>query len=80
MFYTYVLKSLRFRKFYTGHTDDLDERLLRHNSGRNEYTKRFRPWFIAYSEEFDTLDAAIKREKYFKSAAGRRWLKKNVNK
>ena len=30
---------------------------------------------VIYTEEFGTLEEARKREKYFKSAAGRRFLK-----
>ena len=76
MFYTYVLKSLIIRKFYTGYTDNLQDRLDHHNAGKSVYTKRYMPWEIAFSEAFQTKAEAIKREKYFKSAAGRRWLKK----
>jgi putative endonuclease len=36
------------------------------------------PWKILYVEEHETQKEAIKREKYFKSAAGRRWISKNV--
>jgi len=35
---------------------------------------------MVYYEKFDSEMEAVKREKYFKSAAGRRWLKKYVNK
>jgi len=36
------------------------------------------PFQIAYFEEFSTKEQAIKREKYFKSAAGRRFLKSKL--
>ncbi len=80
MFYTYILKSLKQRKFYTGHTDNLQRRLNEHNDGKNIYSKRYAPWKMVYNEKFDTESKAVKREKYFKSAAGRRWLKKYVDK
>ena len=76
MFYTYILKSKIQVKYYTGYTDNLERRLNEHNQGRNIYSSRYIPWKIAYKEEFTTETEAIKREKYFKSAAGRRWLKK----
>lgn len=78
MFYTYVLRSIKEHKFYTGQTDDLERRLQEHNSSKGQYSKRFQPWKIVYSEQFDTKEEAIKRERYFKSAAGRCWLKKNI--
>lgn len=80
MFYTYVLKSVKFNKFYTGYTENLEKRLLEHNNKLNYYSKRYAPWRVVYFEKFYTQEEAIKREKYFKSAAGRNWLKKNVEK
>jgi putative endonuclease len=37
--------------------------------------KGFIPFEIIYYEVFETRQQAIKREKYFKTAAGRRFLK-----
>jgi len=78
MFYTYVLKSINFNKFYTGYTENLEKRLFEHNSMLNTYSRRYAPWKVKYFEKFDNQETAIQREKYFKSAAGRKWLKKNV--
>jgi putative endonuclease len=78
-YYTYVLFSEKFNRFYKGHCQDLDLRLLQHNRGETVSTKPFIPWKIVYYETFDTREDAIKREKYFKTAAGRRFLKKVVS-
>ena len=80
MFYTYILKSLKQRKFYTGQTDNLEKRLLEHNSGKSLYSRRYMPWECVYFEQFESKEEAVKKERYFKSAAGRRWLKKYINK
>lgn len=53
-------------------------RLVEHNSGKTIFSKRFKPWSILYKENFDNLEEAVKKEKYFKSAAGRRWMRKNL--
>ena len=45
-------------------------------------TKSIRPYLpfrLAYFEEFQTREEAVKREKYFKSAAGRRFLKTKLS-
>lgn len=68
----------KFNRFYKGSCKDLNKRLEQHNSGDTTSTRPFIPWSIIYSEEFETRKEALKREKYFKSAAGRRFLKKNV--
>jgi len=36
------------------------------------------PFRLIYSESFATREEAIKREKYFKSAAGRRFLNEKL--
>jgi len=74
--FVYILKSPKFHKFYVGSTDNLERRLSEHNSGLSFYTKRFMPWHVIYKEEFVNLSDARKREKYLKSAAGRRFIKK----
>jgi len=75
MFYAYVLKSVNHNYFYKGHWFDLRKRLQQHNAGMTASTKPFSPFEIVYYEEFDTENEAIAREKYFKTAAGRRFLK-----
>ena len=40
------------------------------------YTRRYVPWQVAYTEEYATRSEARKREVYFKSASGRRMMKK----
>ena len=76
MFYAYVLKSVNHNYYYKGHCQDLDKRLEQHNSGMTFSTRPYRPFKIVYFESFDFETDAIRREKYFKSAAGRRFLKK----
>ena len=76
MFYAYVLKSINHDFYYKGHCENLNERLLQHNSGMTDSIRPYIPFRIVYSEQCNTREDAIKREKYFKSAAGRRFSKK----
>ena len=74
MYYAYVLKSISHDYFYKGHCKETDKRLLQHNSGMTTSIKPNIPFEVAYFEKFATESQAIQREKYFKSAAGRRFL------
>jgi len=76
MYKVYVLKSKKYKKSYVGMTNDLERRLIEHNSGQSTFTKRFMPWEVLYHEEFTEQQEAIKREKFLKSSSGRRFLKK----
>ncbi|WP_339811623.1 GIY-YIG nuclease family protein [uncultured Imperialibacter sp.] len=78
MYYAYVLRSLDKKNFYKGHCEDLDRRLKEHNQGRTTSTARYAPWEVVYFETFETRDEAIKREKFFKTASGRRYLKSQI--
>jgi putative endonuclease len=73
----YILKSEKYPITYVGSTQDIHRRIIEHNSGKQRFTSRYVPWVIVYTEEFAELSSARKREKYFKSAAGRRFIKKN---
>ena len=75
MFYVYVIQNEK-QKLYKGYTEDLQRRMAEHNSGRTKSTKGSGQWKLVYCEEYDTIEEAIKREKYFKTAAGRRFIKK----
>lgn len=76
MFVTYILKSKGFPKTYVGVTNDINRRIGEHNAGKHSYTKRHIPWEVFYFEEFNNFTDARKREKYFKTASGRRFMKK----
>ena len=76
IFYTYILKSKSHGTYYYGSTDDIETRLIEHNSGRQRYTKGRRPWVVHYIEEFETRSEARQREAFFKSIDGYRYLKK----
>ncbi|MFI5162530.1 MAG: GIY-YIG nuclease family protein [Sphingobacteriales bacterium] len=75
MFTVYVLYSQKFDQIYIGATSDLPNRFLSHNElATKGYTIRFRPWVIAYTEEYLTKSEAFKRETQLKSAKGRAFV------
>ena len=71
MFFVYVLESEKTGRSYIGSCFDLMDRLERHNSGRSKSTKHALPWNLVYYERFDTRAEAMRRERYFKTGAGR---------
>ncbi len=56
-------------------TNNLDRRIKEHNAGHTKSTKN-NAWEIVYKEDLPDRPSARKREKYLKSAAGRRYLQK----
>ncbi|MEO6305650.1 MAG: GIY-YIG nuclease family protein [Bacteroidia bacterium] len=80
MFFAYVIQSESDETFfYKGHCEDLEKRLKQHNSGQTVSIKNKVPFKLVYFEAFELRIQAIKREKYFKSAAGRKYLKSKIS-
>ncbi|WP_299435352.1 GIY-YIG nuclease family protein [uncultured Aquimarina sp.] len=77
--YVYVLKSLKDNRFYVGMSEDIDRRLLEHNSRKTKSTKGYQPWIIIHKETYPDRITARKREKYLKSGYGKQWLKNKYN-
>ncbi|MFN2424279.1 MAG: GIY-YIG nuclease family protein [Cryomorphaceae bacterium] len=76
-FYVYVLESSITGQYYKGQAVDVDARLQEHNSGKTKSTRsQAGSWKVVYTEEHSTREEALDRERYLKSAAGRRFLKK----
>jgi len=50
--------------FYTGATNNLEKRIIAHNTGEAgaKYTRSRRPVTLVYSEEFEDIHKALKRE------------------
>lgn len=78
MFYTYVLRSEKDKKYYIGCTDNLIKRIKEHNNGLVQATKFRRPLKLVYYEACISKINAYKREKYFKTGFGRRFLKSRI--
>ena len=76
--YVYVLRSLKDRMFYVGFTKDLSRRLEAHNKGLVPSTKRRAPLELVYWEGCLNQFDATQREKYLKTAWGKRYLKNRM--
>ena len=77
-YYVYVLQSLKDNDFYTGYTTDLEKRALSHNEGKVFSTKNRVPLRLIYWEVCLNQQDATKREKYLKTAWGKRYIKNRL--
>ena len=73
-YYVYILKSLKDKKHYAGYTQSLDLRFEQHQNGKVKSTKHRRPLMLIYFEGCLNKKDALKREKYFKTHAGKKYL------
>jgi len=75
MFYVYILKCKDGP--YTGCTDNLKDRILRHQNGYVPATKERRPIELKNYVAFNDKYKAFEFEKYLKSGSGRAFIKKH---
>ena len=78
-YYVYILQSTHnSAKFYTGFTENLEQRLKDHNSGKNPHTVKLKPWRIKTAVAFVDRQKAINFEGYLKTSSGRAFAKKRL--
>ena len=75
----YILQSEADpERHYVGFTEDLKERLSRHNTGRVPHTSKHSPWRIQSAVAFSDRERALAFERYLKTASGRAFAKKRL--
>ena len=67
MFWTYILQSEVDGRLYIGSTGNLEERLMRHNSGRVSSTAFYKPWRLFEAIQFRSRSEAMALERKLKS-------------
>jgi putative endonuclease len=75
--FVYIIYSEKWDQFYVGSTENVDIRLSHHNTGRNKSTRGGEPWVLSYTEAFEQINEARRREleiKRKKSRAYIEWL------
>jgi len=72
MYYLYILESLILRRRYIGITEDLENRIKKHNYGEVRSTKAYVPWKLAYHEVYTQKTEARKRELELKNNSWKR--------
>ena len=71
MFYVYLIKSISNPdQRYIGMTDNLQQRLKNHNSGRSLHTSKYKPWTLINYVAFSSKNVAADFEQYLKSGSG----------
>lgn len=77
-YYTYVLKSTKSNRWYTGSTEDLRKRFNQHNANKSRSTKYRGPYELMYYEACRNRGDAEIREQYLKSTMGKRYLRNRL--
>ena len=80
MYYTYILQSESTGKLYIGQTNNLQARIIKHNSDKNFSTKNKGPWVLLFYKEYQTRSEAMLFEKELKSYKSKNFIIEKINK
>ena len=76
--YVYILVSDKDASIhYTGLTQDLQARLVKHNQGGCPHTAKDRPWRLETAIAFASREKAAAFEQYLKSGSGREFARRH---
>jgi putative endonuclease len=72
--YIYILYSPKLDKYYVGACAELERRIYEHNIGHSKFTQSGIPWVLKYTEWYDTLTEAKRRERVIKKQKSRKYI------
>ena len=78
-YYVYILKSEKHPEhFYTGFTENLENRLNYHNGWQCPHSSKYKPWRMKTAIAFTDRQKALAFERYLKTPSGRAFAKKRL--
>lgn len=74
-YFLYILRSQIKETYYIGSSDNPGRRHFFHNNDSKGYTRRFRPWDLVFTKEFDTKEQALAAERKVKSWKSKKMIR-----
>ena len=78
-YFVYILYSQLRDRYYTGYSQNPEERLLEHNAGATTSTRTGIPWNIVYKEDCEDKTSAIRRENMIKKMKSRKYIENLIS-
>jgi putative endonuclease len=75
----YIIFSEKLNKYYVGACINLERRLHEHNIGHSKFTSTGIPWILKYSELYESLAVAKKKEMAIKKMKSRKFIENLIN-
>jgi putative endonuclease len=73
MYKVYILYSLSLEQYYVGSSNNIDDRVFRHNNSGSRSTKKAKDWVLMYTEEYPSRPEAVRREQEIKKKKSRKY-------
>ena len=78
-YFVYILYSSKCNRYYIGYSNDVHERIMRHNAGKVTATRNCRPYELKASKSFETELEARREEVRLKKMKSRIYLESLIN-
>ena len=79
MYHVYILYSIKCDRYYVGFSENIEQRLIRHNAGKVTATRNCRPYELKASKTFEDEKAARIEELRIKKQKSRKYLEWLMN-
>ena len=81
MHYLYILHCSSLNRFYIGVTDDVKNRLFKHNSHiyKSAFTKIASDWKVVLEKKYNFRNEAVYIEKFIKRMKSKKFIEKIIN-
>ncbi len=81
MFFVYILFSEKLNRYYVGTTDNVEKRLLEHNSGlyANSFTTKGVPWKLSLSYCCESSEKAYSLERFIKRMKSKKFIERLID-
>ena len=73
-FCVYIIYSSSLDQYYIGHSEDLEDRVFRHQNSGSKSTKKANDWKLVYHKSFQTRAEAVSREMEIKKKKSRKYI------
>jgi putative endonuclease len=71
MCFVYILRGIKNNRYYIGSTNNMNRRLIEHNSGKSRYDKINSPYELVFNQEYSTPLVARRTELWLKKQKSR---------
>ncbi|MUP46594.1 GIY-YIG nuclease family protein [Gramella sp. BOM4] len=78
-FFVYILYSENIDRYYTGCSENIESRLIKHLQNHKGFTSKAKDWKLVYSQKFPTKELALVREKEIKNWKSRKMIEKLIS-
>ena len=75
----YIIYSEKLDRYYIGVTQNLEERIKKHNRNNRGFTGKAIDWELQHQEVFETKTEALRREKEITNWKSRQMIEQLIN-